>query len=166
MKNIKTYLLFFVLAVLAVGCEPDGYEVPDIEQVPVKIVHDIVYEIDGKEKSYLDDALIPFSITLYDTKDMMTWYKDPRAIEIKEVTNKDESASTDEDFVISFDTVEKVTVVDDEGNESTELVVESYVINTSKVNSTAGTMSYTFTKDGEQVTRIYRVRAREDKVYN
>ena len=166
MKNIKIYLLLLVFIGMAVACEKDPYAVPDIEQVPVKKIYEISYEIDGKEITSKDDARIPFSITLYDTDDMMTWYKDARRIVVKKVTNKDESASTDEEFIISFDTVESIIVVDAEGNESTEEITESFLINASKTATTHGSMDYTFIQDGTETTRTYKVRVKEDKVYN
>lgn len=170
MKNINSYLIFLVLAAFVTGCEPDPYEVPDIEQVSVKKIYEIFHEvnINGKDKkhTYLDDSRIPHSITLYDNENMLTWYKDARAIKTMEVTNKDESASTEEDFIITFETVERVTVIDDENNEVIELVIENFSLNTSKVNETHGTLEYSYTENGVVVNRVYKVRAKEDTAYN
>lgn len=118
MKNIFKILGVFFVALIAFSCEPDEYDVPDIDLVPV-------YNISETGNNNM------FEMNIYREQNLFTVWTNKG--KISSFTTTGFSDTSDElNYMVTFSRKETVIETDDEGNETSSIVSYAYELTGAK----------------------------------
>nr|WP_320120703.1 hypothetical protein [uncultured Marinifilum sp.] len=152
MKNLfKIFVLLFVVGVMS-SCEPDEYDVPDIELVPVYSISETGNNTYTDIQVYKQENLL----TIANKDGIVSAYSTSSYSDVSDETN----------YMFTVIASEKVTLTDEEGNETMGTVSYAYDVTADKETGSASITILKTAADGTESTISLNGTLTEDEVYN